>query len=228
MKVYISPSEQEYNKYAYGNFTEEEICHRIGNCVQLALHRCGIECKKAPLGQHMEQNITESNAYRADIHLCIHTNAANGKCHGAIVFVSSLDDVHKRFAVPVYDELDKLVKGTHYGVRAANYAEIRQTMGKCIYCECDFHDNPERAKFIVENIENIAEAITKGLCTGAGIKYVEPSKPTPAPSEPTEADTAKERAAAAGIMKGNGRSDYWTTSPTREQLAIILLRLGVI
>ena len=38
-KVYISPSEQENNKYAFGNYTEEEICHRIGNLVQLALNR---------------------------------------------------------------------------------------------------------------------------------------------------------------------------------------------
>ena len=104
-KVYISPSEQEDNKYAFGNYTEEEICHRIGNLVQLALNRCGIHSKKAPYGQHMEENIAESNAYKPDIHLCIHTNAANGAARGCVVFVSKLDAAHMKYAQPIYQAL---------------------------------------------------------------------------------------------------------------------------
>lgn len=224
MKVYISPSEQEHNAYAYGNYTEEQICHRIGDAVKAALDRNGILCRKAPLGQHMETNIIESNAYKPDVHLCIHTNAANGKARGTVVYVSTLDAKHLKYAQPVYDELYMQVQGTSYGVRTANFAEIRQTTGVCVYCECEFHDNPERAKWIVNNVDKIAEAIAAGLCRGAGLLYKAPAQE---PSEaPTEADTAKAR--ASKIMKGNGRDDYWQTPPTREQLAIILMRAGVI
>lgn len=221
-KVYISPSEQENNKYAFGQYSEEEVCHRIGNLVQLALHRCGIESKKAPYGQHMEQNISESNKYQPDIHLCIHTNAANGKARGCVVFVSKLDDLHMQYAKPVYDALRDVVGGTDYGVRSASFAEIKQTSALCVYCECEFHDNAVRAEWIVNNMSIIAEAIVKGICSGAGIAYVSPSQAV------SEFTAAKSAAMEKDIMRGNGKADYWTTSPTRQELAVILRRAGVI
>ena len=219
-KVYISPSEQENNKYAFGNYTEEEICHRIGNLVQLALHRCGIDSKKAPYGQHMEQNISESNAYKPDIHLCIHTNAANGAAGGCVVFVSKLDDKHMQYAKPVYDALHNIVGGADFGVRAASFAEIKQTTALCVYCECEFHDNPSRAEWIVNNMGVIAEALVRGICEGAGIEYV--------PKALDEFAAARSAAMDKDIMRGNGKADYWTTPPTRQELAVILRRAGVI
>ena len=219
-KVYISPSEQENNKYAFGNYTEEEICHRIGNLVQLALNRCGINSKKAPYGQHMEENITESNLYQPDIHLCIHTNAANGSARGCVVFVSKLDEKHLKFAKHVYNALHALVGGTDYGVRSAAFAEITQTDAMCVYCECEFHDNAARAEWIVNHMGEIAEAITKGICEGAGIEYVGKA--------PDEFAAARSAAMDKDIMRGNGKADYWTTAPTRQELAVILRRAGVI
>lgn len=219
-KVYISPSEQENNKYAFGNYTEEEICHRIGNLVQLALNRCGIHSKKAPYGQHMEENISESNAYKPDIHLCIHTNAANGAARGCVVFVSKRDDRHMQYAWPVYKALHDVVGGTYFGVRMASFAEIKQTNALCVYCECEFHDNPARAEWIVNHMGEIAEAITRGICEGAGIAYV--------PKTADEFATARSAAMDKDIMRGNGKADYWTTPPTRQELAVILRRAGVI
>lgn len=219
-KVYISPSEQENNKYAFGQYTEEEVCHRIGTLVQLALRRCGIESKKAPYGQHMEQNIAESNAYKPDIHLCIHTNAATGAACGCVVFVAKLDDAHMKYAQPVYNTLHDVVGGTDYGVRAAGFAEIKQTTAKCVYCECEFHDNPARAEWIVNHMGEIAEAITKGICEGAGIAYI--------PKTADEFAAARSAAMDKDIMRGNGKADYWTTAPTRQELAVILRRAGVI
>ena len=219
-KVYISPSEQEHNIYAFGGYTEEEICHRIGNLVQLALYRCGIQSKKAPYGQHMEESIAESNAYAPDIHLCIHTNAAGGKARGCVVFVSKLDDAHLKYAQPIYNALHALVGGTDFGVRTAGFAEIRQTTGTCVYCECEFHDNAARAEWLVNHMGAIAEAITKGICAGAGIEYVGKAA--------DEFAAARSAAMDKDIMRGNGKADYWTTAPTRQELAVILRRAGVI
>ena len=117
-KVYISPSEQEHNIYAFGGYTEEEICHRIGNLVQLALYRCGIQSKKAPYGQHMEESIAESNAYQPDIHLCIHTNAASGKARRITVIMPFLYESrqHKRSARESLDCAIGLQELVHMGV----------------------------------------------------------------------------------------------------------------
>ena len=41
-----------------------------------------------------------------------------------------------------------------------------------MYCECEFHDTVEGAKWIVEHTTEIGEAIAKGLCKYLGVKYV--------------------------------------------------------
>ena len=68
--------------------------------------------------------------------------------------------------------------------------------------------------------EEIAEAITKGICEGAGIEYVGET--------PDEFAAARSAAMDKDIMRGNGKADYWTTAPTRQELAVILRRAGVI
>ena len=46
----------------------------------------------------------------------------------------------------------------------------RPPWGRCVpnapsvYCECEFHDAAEGAKWIVEHTTDIGEAIAKGLC----------------------------------------------------------------
>ena len=62
-KIYLSPSNQSGNMYAYGNTTEMEQCNRIADAAKTALERCGFTVKKAPKGQDMYKSISESNAY---------------------------------------------------------------------------------------------------------------------------------------------------------------------
>ena len=181
MRVYISPSEQEYNLYAVGDTTEEIQCHRIGEAAKAALERCGFEVKKAPFGQGAERNVEESNEWNADIHLCIHTNAGGGS--GCVVFVSQTDERHLQFAKPVYDAVGAITRASEtYGVRSAKFFEIKFTTGLCVYVECEFHDNALDAQWIIDHVGDIGEAICKGLCEGAGIAYVTPDTPE-APSE---------------------------------------------
>jgi N-acetylmuramoyl-L-alanine amidase len=46
-----------------------------------------------------------------------------------------------------------------------------------VYIEVDFHDVPAVAKWIIENVEDIGEAIAKGICNHFGVKYVEKPQP---------------------------------------------------
>ena len=41
-----------------------------------------------------------------------------------------------------------------------------------MYVESEFHDNANLAKWIVENVVNIGEAITKGICKADGKEYI--------------------------------------------------------
>ena len=53
-KIYISPSNQDANAYAYGNTNEMEQCNRIAEALEKHLKRNGYEVKRAPKGQDMD------------------------------------------------------------------------------------------------------------------------------------------------------------------------------
>ncbi len=50
-KIYLSPSSQINNVYAYGNTNEMVQCNKIAEAAKTALERCGFVVKKAPQGQ---------------------------------------------------------------------------------------------------------------------------------------------------------------------------------
>lgn len=183
-KIYLSPSNQDGNMYAYGDTNEMEQCNRIADAAKTALERCGFTVKKAANGQNMRVSINESNAWGADLHIPIHTNAmtndGTGTAGGTIVFVYSTDNPNMALATPIYQSVQAVTPGTtDYGVRAyPDLAELNGTNCTAVYIEVDFHDNPPIAKWLIENPQTVGEAIAKGVCSGYGVEYVSPS-PSP-------------------------------------------------
>lgn len=172
MKIYLSPSAQPANTYSAGNTNEQVQCNRIAEAAKKALERCGFSVKKAPEGQSYQNNVTESNSWGADLHIPIHTNAGGG--YGPIVFVYSTTASRLKYANPIYDALCEIVpKENTYGVqKKPGLYEVSMTKGTCVYVECEFHDNAALARWIVNHVEDIGEAICKGVCKGAGVTYV--------------------------------------------------------
>lgn len=175
MKIYLSPSAQPANTYSAGNTNEQVQCNRIASFAKTALERCGFAVKKAPEGQNYQQNVAESNAWGADLHVPIHTNAGGG--YGPIVFVYNITTGRVKYAAPVYDALCKVVpKANSYGVRKnSGLYEVNMSTGTCVYIECEFHDNATLAQWIIDNAEVLGEAICKGICEGAGVAYIAPT-----------------------------------------------------
>lgn len=174
-KIYLSPSNQDGNLYAYGNTNEMEQCNRIADATKKALERCGFTVKKATKGQAMRTSINESNSWGADLHIPIHTNAGGG--NGTIVFVYKASDTNMRFAKPIYTAVQAVTPGKiDYGVREyPDLAELNSTNAVAVYIEVDFHDNKEIAKWLVNNPSTVGEAIAKGVCKAYGVKYKEPT-----------------------------------------------------
>lgn len=208
LKVYLSPSSQPANLYSYGNTNEQAQCNRIASYCESALNRCGFDVKKAPEGQSFQKNVTDSNVWGADIHIPIHTNAGGG--NGCIIFVQSLTPERLKLANPIYTAINAITPiKNKYGVKANSLYEISRTNAKCVYVECAFHDNKSEAEWIVDNSTQIGEAICKGVCEGAGVKYIEPIADNPTTSSifrvqvgafPTR--TAAERLSAELSAKG--------------------------
>lgn len=184
-KIYLSPSDQIHNPYAYGGTNEAEQCRKIAAACKTALERNGFEVRtNYDDGKNaMYTRVAESNTWGADLHICIHTNAGGGK--GTVVFVDSKDERHMKAAQPVYDEVRAITPyGSSYGIRVAGFYELRYTTALCLYLEVDFHDNAEIAKWLVNSSAEIGESICKGVCLYYGTDYrsgeakPEPSKRT--------------------------------------------------
>lgn len=174
-KIYLSPSNQDGNMYAYGDTNEMEQCNRIADYARIALERCGFSVKKAPKGQDMWVSIKESNSWGADLHIPIHTNAGGSATGGTVVFVyDTKSSSTMKLAKPIYEYVQSVAIGTYdYGIR--NYselAEINATTAVAVYIEVDFHDNKKIAKWIIEHPQLVGEAIAMGVCKGYDVEYV--------------------------------------------------------
>lgn len=202
-KVYISPSDQVSNAYAWGNTNEHVQCQKIAEAEAAALRRSGVEVQVAALGATMAQRCAQSNGFGADIHNCVHTNACNGKVMGTRLFCYSIPGKGYDACKAVFNELAPLSPGTSENIQVNPIYEVRVPDAPSVYCECEFHDTAEGAKWIVEHTTDIGEAIAKGLCKYLGVKYVPARQEAPKPAETTQGDTLYRVQVGAFAVRAN-------------------------
>ena len=180
-KVYLSPSDQTKNAYAYGNTTEAEQCGKIADACRAALERCGVSVKVGHMIS-MQQKCSESNAFGAELHVPIHTNAFNGSVMGTRMFCYNTG---KGMAAckAIFTRVAPLSPGTSENIRVnAKLYEVRVPAAPTAYLECEFHDTVEGARWLVENTTAIGEAIAHGICDYFGVTFKAPEQPAPAKS----------------------------------------------
>lgn len=175
-KIYFSPSSQTANTYAAGDTNEAAQCRRIALAAKAAAERCGFEAMaNVTEGKTMYDRVRESNAWGADLHVPIHTNAFNKKLKGTRMFCSSVSGEGGQACKAILDALAPIVPGESDNVQPANYYEITASKAPCAYTEAAFHDNAEQAAWIIDHVVDIGEAICKGICNHYGVKYVAPA-----------------------------------------------------
>lgn len=190
-KVYLSPSDQTRNEYAYGNTTEAIQCGKIANACKVALERNGIQVM---VGQYdtMTNRCNASDKFGADLHIPIHTNAFNGSVSGTRMFCYDTTGKGYKACKAIFNVLAPLTPGKSESITPnQKLFEVRTPNAPTAYIECEFHDVPSVAKWIVEHTTDIGEAIAHGICDYFGVQYhkkVE-EKPAPAPSKPSTSST---------------------------------------
>jgi N-acetylmuramoyl-L-alanine amidase len=173
-KIYLSPSDQVSNKYAYGDTNEAVQCRRIADACEAALKRCGFEVKNNKTDS-MAARCAESDRWGADLHVPIHTNAYNKSVTGTRLFCYSTGGAGYKACQAVFAALAPLTPGTSENIRAnPGLYEVSNPNAPTVYIEVDFHDVAAVAKWIIENAEAIGEAIAKGICSYFGKTYVAP------------------------------------------------------
>ena len=181
-KVYLSPSNQTKNEYAYGNTTEDVQCGKIARACKAALERNGVEVM---LGKYdtMQNRCAESDKFGADLHVPIHTNAYNKTVSGTRMFSYNLSGEGYKACKAIFARLAPITPGTSENIKPyPGLYEVRTPSAPTVYIECDFHDVPAVAKWIIENTTLIGETIAHGICDYFGIKFKEDSTTKPVTS----------------------------------------------
>ena len=116
-KIFLSPSNQTDNYYASGNTTEAIQCGRIAQAAATALKRCGFEVRIDHYSK-MATKVTNSNAWGADLHIPIHTNAHNGKVSGTRMFSYDTSGAGYKAAKAIFNALAPITPGKSENVSA--------------------------------------------------------------------------------------------------------------
>lgn len=181
-KIFLSPSNQTSNAYAYGGTNEAVQCGKIAVACRAALERCGFEVKLIHYDT-MQNKVPAANAWGADLYVPIHTNAHNGKTTGTRLFYYSKTSEGYDACRSIFNVLAPITPGTNEGISAyPGLYEVKNPNAPTVYVEADFHDVPDVAKWIIENTEAIGEAICDGICNHYGVEYIKATDD--APGEP--------------------------------------------
>lgn len=193
-RIFISPSNQDGNRYAYGNTTEDVQCGIIGKHLEAALLRCGFETKYEQYDT-IQNRVKHSDDWDADMHVAIHTNAtAKHNAGGTQVFYYAQNGYGNVACKYVFDRLKSITPGSNAEVckQYSGLYEVNKPKATSVYVEAEFHDVVEYAKWIIEHTEDIAEAICMGICDYYKVEYVKPQneKPENTDEETEDAQTA--------------------------------------
>lgn len=232
-KIFLSPSNQTPNTYAYGNTNEAVECGKMAQAAEKALKRCGFQVKTMQW-ESMQVRCKESDAWGADLHIPIHTNAFNKSVTGTRTMCKETKGEGYKAAKAIHNRLAPLTPGTSENISAhPELYELKAPKAPAVYLEVDFHDVSKIAKWLIENTEAIGEAICQGVCDYFGVAYVAPGSEPEKPAEPEEEavettelpahyDTAK-----AGTYKVNADAGLWIRSgPSTDDPALDLLKKG--
>lgn len=178
-KIYISPSNQNFNAYATGNTNEKVQCHKIAKACVEYLKKAGFNVM-CTYDDDMYKRVNESNAFGADMHVAVHTNATDKHkvTGGTQILLYSVDGEREKAGQAVYDRLAPLTPGKSAEklIAKPGFYECKAANGLTVYVEAEFHDTNEGSDFIIKNTKAIGEAIAKGICDYYGIEVVETPK----------------------------------------------------
>lgn len=178
-KIYISPSNQNANTYATGNTNEKVQCHKIAKACVAFLKKQGFDVK-CTYNDDMYARVRESNAFGADMHVAIHTNATvkHNVTGGTQILLYSLDGERYKAGKAVFERLSPITPGKSAErlIAKPGFYEVKKAKGITVYVEAEFHDTKEGSNYIIKNTTQIGEAIAKGICDYYGVKIAQPVK----------------------------------------------------
>ena len=183
--IYLSPSTQENNLYVSGG-TEEEWMNRLADAMEPYLTAAGIRFSRNTPEMMAVSSIRASNAGNYDLHLALHSNAAPegkyGQIRGVLVFYFPGSAQGQKAATLIANGL-KTIYPLPNKVRTeatTSIGEVRRVRAPSVFLELGYHDNPDDAAWVKNNLDPIARSIVLGLTEYFRVPFLEPTTPRPA------------------------------------------------
>lgn len=157
--------------------------NRLADDMEPYLTASGIQFTRNTPDMTAASSIIASNAGRYDLHLALHSNAAPdgqyGQIRGIIVFYYPASAKGRRAANITADNL-KTIYPLPNNVRAegtTSIGEVRRVRAPSVFLELGYHDNPDDATWVKNNIEPIARNLVLSLTEYFGIPFLTPIPP---------------------------------------------------
>lgn len=176
--VFLSPSTQEWNKYATkGN--EEQYMNLLADKMEPYMLSSGIEFTRNDPSRNVAGAIEDSNAGRYDVHLALHSNAAGGQYAGILrgidVYYSPYSEWSRQLATIIANNLEPIYPNPAKvnTMPTTSLAEVTRTRAVAVLAELGYHDNTEDEQWLKSNLDTIARTMVLSLCDYFGIPFVE-------------------------------------------------------
>lgn len=176
--IYLSPSTQEFNPYVNGG-NEEQYMNLVADAMEPYLAASGIRYVRNTPDMTAASSIAASNAGNYDLHLALHSNATasgNGNVRGSEVYYYPTSVKGKIFADIAAENL-RLIYPIPQNVKTVpttTLGEVRRVRAPGVLIELAYHDNPQDATWIKENVSNIAANLVLSLTEYFGIPFNTP------------------------------------------------------
>ena len=171
--IYLSPSTQEFNPYSGGG-NEEQYMNLIADAMEPYLAASGIRFTRNTPDMTAASSIAASNSGNYDLHFALHSNAsATGTARGIEAYYFPASERGRRFAEIVARNLQLIypLPNSSRIVPTTSLGEVKRTRAPGVLVEIGYHDNPEDAQWIRNNVNTIAENLVLSLTEYFGIPF---------------------------------------------------------
>ena len=178
--IYLSPSTQEFNPY-FGGGNEEEYMNLVADAMIPYLNATGINYLRNTPEMTAASSIRESNNNNIDFHLALHSNASGSAAAGSVrgaEFYYYPNSTNGQRAAQIFANNFKEIYPLPERVRTVpttTLGEVVRTRAPSVLAEVAYHDNPEDAQWIRDNIDTMAENLVISLADYFGIPFNTPS-----------------------------------------------------